>query len=157
MKSPVGELLLMATDKKLLAVLWERDEVSEGSLARFKKSQRHPVIQETKKQLKEYFSGKRMKFDLPLDFRGTDFQKKVWKELTKVPFGKTKSYSAQAEKVGDVKKVRAVAGANGMNPISIVAPCHRIIGKNGSLTGFAAGIDKKQWLLDHEQTVLSQN
>jgi len=98
-------------------------------------------------QLKEYFSGKLKKFDVPLDVEGTDFQLKVWNELKKIPYGKTKSYKEIAEKLGDAKKIRAVGKANGQNPVAIVIPCHRVIGADGKLTGYAAGLDIKEKLL----------
>lgn len=108
-------------------------------------------------QLDEYFNGKRDGFDLLVNPKGTSFQKKVWKSLTKVDFGKTKTYLQQAKTLGDVKAIRAVATANGKNPIWIVIPCHRIIGSDGSLTGYAGGIWRKKWLLDHENPVKQQS
>jgi methylated-DNA-[protein]-cysteine S-methyltransferase len=104
----------------------------------------------TVKQLEEYFNKKRTAFELPFDFEGTDFQLRVWHELLKVPFGKTKSYMDIAKALGDVKAIRAVGMANGRNKIAIIVPCHRIIGSDGSLTGYAGGLDRKKWLLDFE-------
>jgi len=101
-------------------------------------------------QLAEYFQGKRKDFRLILDLRGTDFQKRVWTELQLLTFGKTRSYLEQARILGDVKAIRAVASANGRNPIAVIVPCHRIIGSNGSLTGYASGLWRKKWLLEHE-------
>jgi methylated-DNA-[protein]-cysteine S-methyltransferase len=101
-------------------------------------------------QLDQYFSGKRTAFDLPLDIRGTDFQKKVWIELLKIPYAKTISYKDLSLKVGNLKAIRAVGAANGANPISIIIPCHRVIGSDGSLTGYAGGLWRKQWLLELE-------
>lgn len=101
-------------------------------------------------QLDEYFNKKRINFDVKLNPQGTEFQKKVWNELLNVPFGKTRSYLEQSKKIGDVKAIRAVASANGKNPIWILIPCHRIIGSDGSLTGYASGIWRKKWLLEHE-------
>ena len=101
-------------------------------------------------QLDEYFKKKRKIFDLPLDLQGTDFQKRVWNELLKIPFGKTISYKDLSLKLGNLKAIRAVAAANGANPVSIIVPCHRIIGSNGSLTGYAGGLWRKKWLLEHE-------
>ena len=101
-------------------------------------------------QLKEYFKGERTNFNLLLNPQGTKFQKLVWQELCNLPYGKTISYLVQSKQIGDVKAVRAVAAANGKNPISIVIPCHRVIGSDGSLTGYAAGIWRKKWLLDYE-------
>lgn len=107
-------------------------------------------------QLKEYFSGKRTDFDLQINPEGTGFQKKVWKELQKVPFGKTVSYLELSKTLGDVKAIRAVAAAIGKNPLWIVVPCHRVIGSDGSLTGYAGGLWRKKWLLDHENPVKQQ-
>ena len=108
---------------------------------------------ETQKQLKEYFSMKRKIFDLPLVLNGTEFQKKAWKQLLKIHYGKTISYGEQAERIGDAKKARAVGAANARNPISIVVPCHRIIAKNGDLTGFGGGLDNKKFLINLEQQI----
>jgi len=107
-------------------------------------------------QLKEYFNNTRKEFDLKLNPRGTDFQQSVWKELLNIPFGKTRSYLEQTKKIGDVKAIRAVASANGKNPLWIVIPCHRVIGSDGSLTGYAGGIWRKKWLLEHESGVVQQ-
>ena len=104
-------------------------------------------LQEAVSQLNEYFSGERNAFDLHLNPQGTDFQKKVWKSLEEIPFGKTRTYLEQAKILGDVKAIRAVAAANGKNPLWIVLPCHRVIGSDGSLTGYAGGLWRKKWLL----------
>jgi len=104
-------------------------------------------------QLEEYFAGKRTTFSLKLNPQGTDFQKKVWKQLVKIPFGKTVSYMDMAKELGDPKVIRAAASANGKNPISIIIPCHRVIGSDGSLTGYAGGLHRKKWLLAHESPV----
>lgn len=109
-----------------------------------------PAVQAGVRQLSEYFRGERTTFDLPLEFRGTEFQKKVWRALLDVPYGKTASYGDIARAIGNPKAVRAVGGANAKNPISIVAPCHRVIGSNGKLTGYGGGLWRKEWLLAHE-------
>lgn len=101
-------------------------------------------------QLQEYFEGKRKVFDIKLNPEGTDFQKEVWNQLLEIPYGKTLSYLELSKQLGDVKAIRAVANANGKNPIWIIIPCHRVIGSDGSLTGFAGGLSRKQWLLEHE-------
>ena len=101
-------------------------------------------------QLEEYFTGTRKDFNLKLNPNGTDFQNRVWNELKKIPYGKTRSYMEQTKQLGDIKAIRAVASANGKNPISIIIPCHRVIGNDGSLTGYAGGIWRKKWLLEHE-------
>ena len=110
----------------------------------------HPILQETVKQLNEYFQGQRQIFDLPLDFEGTEFQHKVWQALLTIPFGETRSYKQIAEQIGNVKAVRAVGAANGKNPISIITPCHRVVGANGKLVGFAGGLENKDILLKIE-------
>ena len=108
-------------------------------------------------QLREYFNGKRKVFDLMLKPQGTEFQNKVWQALLTIPYGKTLSYSDLSKKVGDVKAIRAVAAANGKNPLWIVVPCHRVIGSDGSLTGYAGGLHRKKWLLEHESPVKQQS
>ena len=110
-----------------------------------------PLIKEAARQLRQYFAGERQSFDLPLQTEGTAFQEKVWQELRKIPYGETRSYQALAERIGHPKACRAVGGANHHNPIMIVIPCHRVIGKNGSLVGFGGGVDVKAWLLEHEK------
>jgi methylated-DNA-[protein]-cysteine S-methyltransferase len=107
-------------------------------------------LQPCVQQLNEYFKGTRKQFDLKLNPQGTDFQKRVWNELLNVPYGKSRSYLEQSKKLGDAKAIRAVASANGKNPIWIIIPCHRIIGSDGSLTGYAGGLWRKKWLLEHE-------
>ena len=107
-------------------------------------------------QLKEYFNNTRKEFDLKLNPQGTVFQHSVWKELLNIPFGKTRSYLEQTKKIGDVKAIRAVASANGKNPLWFVIPCHRVIGSDGSLTGYAGGVWRKKWLLEHECGVIQQ-
>ncbi|PKA98406.1 methylated-DNA-[protein]-cysteine S-methyltransferase [Flavobacteriaceae bacterium MAR_2009_75] len=108
-------------------------------------------------QLAEYFNGGRTEFTLKLNPQGTDFQKRVWNALTKIPFGKTVSYLGLSKTLGDVKAIRAVASANGKNPLWIIVPCHRVIGSDGSLTGYAGGLPRKKWLLEHENPVKQQS
>ena len=108
------------------------------------------VLEDAIYQFREYFEGTRQQFDLKLNPAGTDFQKKVWNALLKIPFGKTISYLDLSKQLGDVKAIRAVASANGKNPLWIVVPCHRVIGSNGDLTGYAGGLHRKKWLLEHE-------
>lgn len=114
-------------------------------------------LQEAVTQLQDYFEGKRTDFDFKLNPKGTDFQQKVWQELLKIPFGKTMSYMDLSKKLGDVKAIRAVASANGKNPLWIVVPCHRVIGTDGSLTGYAGGLWRKKWLLEHENPTTQQS
>ena len=147
MPSPVGILKLVATENALVAVLWENENPKRVRLAELIEQVHHPILLETQKQLREYFAGTRQQFDLPLDFEGTVFQKKVWQALLSIPFGETRSYRDIAEQVGNIKAVRAVGAANGKNPISIIAPCHRVVGVNGKLVGFAGGLNNKEILL----------
>ncbi|WP_227368827.1 methylated-DNA--[protein]-cysteine S-methyltransferase [Halomonas sp. M20] len=111
----------------------------------------HPLIERCKTQLEEYFQGQRQAFDVPLAPEGTDFQKRVWMQLRAIPFGETCSYATISQGIGSPNSHRAVGAANGRNPLSIIVPCHRVIGSNGQLTGYAGGLERKQWLLRHEQ------
>jgi methylated-DNA-[protein]-cysteine S-methyltransferase len=149
--SPVGALTLVASDAGLIAILWENDRPGRVKLRDLEEAPDHPVLAETARQLGDYFAGKRTRFDVPLDFRGTDFQKSVWAALLTIPFGETRSYGAIARQIGRPNASRAVGAANGRNPISIVAPCHRVIGSNGALTGFAGGLAAKELLLGIER------
>jgi len=115
------------------------------------------VLEEAVHQLKEYFLGERTQFDLQLNPEGTEFQKRVWEALLQIPYGKTVSYLELSKQLGDVKAIRAVASANGKNPLWIVVPCHRVIGSNGDLTGYAGGLHRKKWLLEHESPVKQQS
>jgi methylated-DNA-[protein]-cysteine S-methyltransferase len=149
--SPVGELQLVANDQALVAVLWECEKANRVRLGDLIEDQQHPILIETHQQLLEYFSGQRKQFNIPLEFRGTDFQKHVWQALLNIPFGQTRTYKDIALEIGNVKAVRAVGAANGRNPISIIAPCHRVIGANGKMVGFAGGLDNKEILLKIEK------
>ena len=113
----------------------------------------NPILTLAKTELQEYFANEREQFTFPIQMNGTEFQQKVWSELQKIPFGKTVSYLQMAVNLGDVKNIRAAASANGKNPIAIVVPCHRVIGSNGDLVGYAGGLDKKKWLLQHEGVI----
>ena len=115
------------------------------------------VLQNAVSQLNEYFEGKRNDFDFKLNPKGTEFQQKVWKGLLQIPYGKTRTYLEQSKVLGDVKAIRAVASANGKNPLWIVVPCHRVIGSDGSLTGYAGGLWRKKWLLEHENPTMQQS
>jgi methylated-DNA-[protein]-cysteine S-methyltransferase len=115
------------------------------------------VLQEGVSQLQDYFKGKRIDFDFKLNPKGTEFQQKVWKSLLEIPFGKTRTYLEQSKILGDVRAIRAVASANGKNPLWIVVPCHRVIGTDGSLTGYAGGLWRKKWLLEHENPTTQQS
>ena len=151
MDSPVGALKLVAHDQALVAVMWDNEDHKRVRLAELIENIQHPLLLKVKQQLEQYFAGQRQQFNLPLDFQGTDFQQQVWRALLTIPYGETRSYKDIALQIGNEKAVRAVGAANGRNPISIIAPCHRVIGSGGALVGFAGGLDKKQILLSLEQ------
>ena len=149
--SPVGELKLIASPKGLAAILWENDDPKRVRLSPLVRNDKDAHLLLAEKQLNEYFKGKCTDFDLALDFKGTDFQKSVWKALLKIPYGETRSYGEIAKQIKRPKASRAVGAANGKNPISIIAACHRVIGASGALTGFAGGLKTKSFLLDFER------
>ncbi|WP_420144943.1 methylated-DNA--[protein]-cysteine S-methyltransferase [Sphingobium sp.] len=149
--SPVGDLTLVASDAGLVAVLWEDDDPDRVRLTMRDKRPDHPMLVQAAEQLNAYFAGNLRRFTVPLDFRGTDFQRQVWAALLTIPFGETRSYGDIARMIGSPTASRAVGAANGRNPISIIAPCHRVVGANGALTGFAGGVEVKRWLLDFER------
>lgn len=150
-ESPVGVLTLVASEYGLQGVWWpddpRRPPVGDADPA-------HPVLRQTVKQLDEYFAGRRTRFDVPLDPVGTDFQRAAWQVLRQIPYAQTITYGEQARRLGDPRKARAAGAANGRNPISIIVPCHRVVGSSGALTGFAGGLGAKQWLLDFERAHL---
>ena len=150
MPSPVGKLTLVATDDGLAAILWENDPPRRVRLNLDAEEGGHPVLVEAERQLEEYFAGRRKQFALKLDLSGTAFQRQVWNALLTIPFGETRSYGQIAKQIGNPSAVRAVGAANGRNPISIVAPCHRVVGSAGALTGFAGGLAVKARLLAFE-------
>jgi len=150
MKSPVGTLTLIADNKGLNAILWEKEKPHRVPLQATAEKKENPIFENAKKQLQEYFEGRRQKFNLPLSLAGTAFQKEVWQALAEIPFGEVRTYGEMAAKIGRPKAQRAVGAAIGRNPVSIVVPCHRVIGSDGSLTGFAAGLQTKSFLLRHE-------
>lgn len=150
-QSPVGQLELVATERGLVAILWENDNPRRVPLGNIIEIDDHPVLLETERQLREYFAGQRREFALPLDFQGTEFQRRVWSALLTIPYGQTRSYAQIAQQIGCPAAVRAVGAANGKNPLSIIAPCHRVLGSNGKLTGFAGGLETKAKLLSLER------
>jgi methylated-DNA-[protein]-cysteine S-methyltransferase len=156
MKSPVGKLKLIASADALVAVLWERERPNRVRLDAAKIDPRHPILCEAERQLTEYFAGKRTEFDLPLEPCGTQFQKKIWQALREIPFGQTRSYLDLAKAAGSPRAARAVGAANGKNPLSIVVPCHRVIGADGRLSGFAGGVETKAKLLALEAGALQR-
>ena len=153
-QSPVGKLALVANDKGLVAVLWENDKPERVRLEGLIKQDNHSVLIQAERQLSEYFTGRRNSFSVPLDMRGTHFQRGVWEALLDIPFGETKTYGQLAKQLGNPQAARAVGAANGRNPISIIVPCHRVIGSSGKLTGFAGGLEAKEQLLNMEREQL---
>src|SRR5262245_36095080 len=147
MHSPVGTLVLVATDDGLAAILWDNDRPRRVRLNLEAERNDHTVLVETERQLEEYFAGLRKQFALKLDVSGTPFQRTVWNALLTIPFGETRSYRQIATQIGNPPAVRAVGAAAGKNPVSIVAPCHRVVGSSGALTGFAGGLKVKARLL----------
>ncbi len=148
-KTPIGTAKIAGNSKGISSVTVIDDNLETSKVI-------PNNLQDCVQQLKEYFNGERTDFNLKLNPQGTDFQKQVWDELLKVPYGKTRTYLEQSKKLGNVKAIRAVAAANGKNPIWIIIPCHRIIGSDGSLTGYAGGLWRKKWLLAHENPVKQQ-
>ncbi len=143
--TPIGSLSIYGDDIGISEVVFQESKIASEKIPN--------NLKEAVIQLAEYFEGKRNQFNLQLNPKGTDFQKKVWQQLLKIPFGKTTSYQEMANKLGDPKVIRAAASANGKNPIAIIIPCHRVIGSDGSLTGYAGGLHRKKWLLEHESPV----
>lgn len=144
----IGRITIAADDKHLRVITfggnnWERIRGKLGEVH----CEANAIIRKTQKQLHEYFAGRRTRFDLPLAFSGTEFQQQSWQALLSIPYGETRSYADQAELIGNPKAVRAVGRANGLNPLGIVVPCHRVIGKSGTLTGYAGGLEIKEFLL----------
>jgi methylated-DNA-[protein]-cysteine S-methyltransferase len=139
--TPIGRLGLVASERGLRRVLWDGEPGAGGDDA---------VLVLAATQLHEYFAGTRREFDLPLDLDGTAFQRRAWTALAKIPYGETRSYGEQARRLGVPRAARAIGAANGANPLPIVLPCHRLVGANGSLTGFGGGLETKRWLLDFE-------
>lgn len=155
-ESPIAPLLLTASDSGLSGLYIQAQKYFPEIAADWKALELE-IFAQTQAQLDEYFAKKRQVFDLPLDPQGTSFQKQVWQHLRQIPFGETTSYGAIARALGKPGAAQAIGAANGRNPISIVVPCHRVVGASGSMTGYAGGVDKKQWLLWHEKKAGSFN
>ena len=158
--SPVGLLILKSEGEDLIGIYMSGTYMDAPSqlpsdLHHWVLDPAAGTLRETARQLEEYFKGERREFDLPLRLDGTEFQRRAWRNLLEIPYGKTRSYGEQAQRIGNPKASRAVGLANGRNPIPIVVPCHRVIGANGSLTGFGGGIARKRWLLAHERRYMS--
>ena len=146
-QSPIGILKIYIQNGFINEINFhDGDEITEEVLL----TKDQNIFEKCKLEFDEYFSGKRIHFDFPIHQEGTAFQQKVWNELLNIPFGKTISYLQLSQRIGNVKSIRAAGSANGRNNLSIVVPCHRVIGSNGSLTGYAGGLWRKQWLLEHE-------
>ncbi|WP_047549495.1 methylated-DNA--[protein]-cysteine S-methyltransferase [Psychroserpens sp. Hel_I_66] len=148
-KSPLGYTKIVGDDEGISEVVILNSEEKETDII-------PTELEDCVIQLKEYFEGTRKSFDLKLNPQGTDFQKLIWELLQEIPYGKTISYLQLSKRLGDVKAIRAVANANGKNPIWIIVPCHRVIGKDGSLTGYAGGLNRKKWLIEHENPYKQQ-
>ncbi len=151
MATPIGELTLVATDEALVAIRWDGEGDGRARFAALTDAPAHPLLRRAAMHLGEYFAGERTVFDLPLAGAGTPFQRAVWRALLDIPFGETRSYRDIAVALGRPTATRAVGAANGRNPLPIVTPCHRVIGADGSLTGFGGGLPIKRWLLAHER------
>jgi methylated-DNA-[protein]-cysteine S-methyltransferase len=149
LETPVGTLTLVVGEVGLRAVLFPGEASPEGAV-----EGTHPLLASAQQQLREYFTGERRTFELPLDPVGTPFQRRCWLALSSIPYGRTLSYGEQARRLGHPRAARAVGAANARNPISIVLPCHRVVGANGALTGYGGGLDAKRLLLEHEARVL---
>ncbi len=151
-KTEVGALRLVADSHALVAVLWQGDDPKRVPLPEWREARAHPVLDQAERQLEEYFEARRAQFDLPIRFIvGTEFQKRVWSALLEIPHGETRTYGALAAGIGRPGASRAVGVANSRNPVSIIVPCHRVIGADGKLTGFAGGLAVKKKLLDLER------
>ncbi|GAM65821.1 methylated-DNA-protein-cysteine methyltransferase [Vibrio ishigakensis] len=150
--SALGIITVQTSDKGIKGIWFETYTTKPDELGEH--TSNHPILVSAKKQLSEYLNSERAEFDLPLDADGTEFQKQVWSELAKIPFGETRSYKQIAEAINKPKAVRAVGAANGKNPVSVVVPCHRVVGSNRALTGYAGGIERKKKLLELENIEL---
>jgi methylated-DNA-[protein]-cysteine S-methyltransferase len=149
-ESPLGKILLAATDQGLCGLYFEEHKYFKGS-AGWRRDDSHPHLRDAATQLDEYFKGRRTAFDVALDMPGTDFQRAVWKELLALPFGDTTTYRTIAQRIANPKAIRAAGSAIGRNPVSIIVPCHRVVGGSGSLSGYAGGLERKRYLLALEQ------
>jgi methylated-DNA-[protein]-cysteine S-methyltransferase len=150
-KSPIDELMLVADDSALIGVSFAPFEPEK----KWKRNPAHPILKEATQQLHNYFAGKRNKFSIPMRLEGTEFQKKIWTEIARIPYGKTISYSDLARRAGNPDAIRAAGTSTGRNPIAIIIPCHRVVGKNGDMCGFGGGLPRKKFLLNLENPEIS--
>ena len=155
--SPLGELMLVADDSALTGLYFAGCDHVPAVIDDWTLDAQHPVLQQTSKQLHQYFAGKRTSFSIPMRFTGTDFQKRVWAEIARIPYGKTISYTHLAERAGTPHAIRAAGTTTGRNPVSIVIPCHRVVGKDGGMCGFAGGLQRKQHLLELERSKVTDS
>jgi methylated-DNA-[protein]-cysteine S-methyltransferase len=153
LKTPMGGLLLAANETALVGLYFDRQDHFPAARSTWTLNPRHPVLRQAEEQLQEFFAGKRTQFSLPLHFAGTEFQERVWREIARIPYGTTISYGELARRAGKPRAIRAAGMNTGRNPLGIIIPCHRVIGKDGSITGFAGGLDWKRHLLNLEKTV----
>lgn len=154
MSSPIGNLRIIGSESGVRAVLWPNERQGRVTIGRAVVADTDGRLEPAVQQLEEYFAGQRREFTLPLVVRGTDFQRTVWRHLAEIPYGRTTTYGELARAIDRPNAARAVGAATGLNPLSILIPCHRLVGSGGSLTGFAGGLDAKRWLLHHERSDL---
>ncbi len=149
-KTPLDDLMLVANTSELVGLYFVGCDHIPAASNRWTLNARHPVLQQTAEQLREYFAGKRKSFSLPLRLAGTDFQERVWREIACIPYGETISYSHLAKRAGVPQAIRAAGTSTGRNPIGVIIPCHRVVGKNGGMGGYAGGLERKRYLLELE-------
>jgi len=151
LETPIQQLTLTSDGESLTSLRMIEHRHAPAMTSEWKRDDKARPFAEAKRQLVAYFNGELTEFDLPLNLQGTDFQRLIWRELQKIPFGKTMSYGQMAQHIGNPNASRAVGAANGRNPVSIIIPCHRLIGSNGKLTDYGGGLERKEWLLAHEK------
>jgi methylated-DNA-[protein]-cysteine S-methyltransferase len=151
-KSPIDDLILVADNSALTGLYFAGEDQLASRNSDWKRNPRHPLIEQAANQLKEYFLGKRKRFSIPFRLEGTDFQEKIWRQIALIPYAETISYSELARRAGAPAAIRAAGTSTGRNPIAIIIPCHRVMGKNGAICGFAGGLDRKRYLLDLESS-----
>jgi methylated-DNA-[protein]-cysteine S-methyltransferase len=157
LKTPLGDLVLVANETGLIGIYFDDCDHVPAARSTWTLDPQHPILQQTEKQLREYFEGKRTGFSLPFHLAGTDFQERVWREIECIPYGQTISYSELARRAGAPEAIRAAGTSTGRNPLSIVIPCHRVMGKQGGITGYAGGLERKRYLLDLENSLFKKS
>ncbi len=156
-KQPLGDLLLVANETELIGLYFDGRPHVPVARSTWTLDPQHPVLRQAEKQLEEFFAGKRTCFSLPLHFEGTEFQERIWREIARIPYGQTMSYGELARRAGNPRAIRAAGMNTGKNPLGIVIPCHRVIGKDGGITGYAGGLEWKQHLLNLEKQRIRVN